>query len=116
AARVLRRLSLHPGSPANLEPVLAALLTPGGLATLRGWPEAFVTLAASPLIEAPRVVWTAAMRRELMGFLLPVAVAAADLGTGNNGSSGGAMLRFVFASLADELVVSDVYVRVLVQE
>eukprot|EP00903_Cladosiphon_okamuranus_P008054 g7768.t1 len=111
---------------------LAALLTPGGLAVLRRSPEELVRVLRSPvLIETPKLVWGPKCREELEELLKQP---APDQDVGGHGGRGAAVPvvttasgrcrrfkpreldGFVFASLQDELVVDDVYLRILVRD
>eukprot|EP00752_Nemacystus_decipiens_P001840 g1774.t1 len=111
---------------------LAALLTPGGLAVLRRSPEELVRVLRSPvLLETPKLVWGPKCREELEELLKQPAPEP-DIG-GHRGRgaavpvvtpASGRCRRFkpreldgfVFASLQDELVVDDVYLRILVRD
>ncbi|CAM9212486.1 unnamed protein product, partial [Ectocarpus sp. 12 AP-2014] len=124
--------SLAEGEHAGTNAALAALLTPGGLAVLRRSAEEFVrVLRSSVPVETPKVVWGPKCRDELEE-LLKQPPAETNIG-GHRGlgaavpgvyPASGRCRRFkpreldgfVFASLQDELVVDDVYLRVLVRD
>lgn len=71
SARALQSLAL--GEHDGINAVLAALLTPGGLAVLRRSPEELVRVLRSPVdIETPRLVWGPKCREQLDELLKQV--------------------------------------------
>lgn len=71
SARALQ--SLAEGDHEGTNAVLAALLSPGGLAVLRRSPEELLRVLRSPVkLETPRLVWGPKCREELEALLKQV--------------------------------------------
>ena len=109
ARKVVRLLSLLVSNEASFASLLSPLLTkPLVSLLLEANADDLLTILNSDFYETPFIVWTQAMREQLLAFL------QAELTTALTTTSQflADAPRFVFDAIKDELIIADVYVRI----